>query len=100
LSNDEATLSVDPVDEKRVNTTDEDFIATWQANTSVETVASLLGMKAGSVEQRARNMRNHGVSLVQYEAKVRTVKDDAYWATMNVAALAAAPSSDKVDTDN
>ena len=49
-------------------------------------------MKPASVEQRARNMRKHGVPLKQYAPKERTVKDEAYWARM--AALAAAATED------
>ncbi len=95
MSDNTNTLSADSVSEKRVNTTDEDFIASWQGNESVEAVASALSMKPGSVDQRARSMRKHGVPLKQYAAKVRTVKDEAYWARMSAMATAALPESDE-----
>ena len=99
MSDNTNTLSADSVSEKRVNTTDEDFIASWQGNESVEAVASALSMKPGSVDQRARSMRKHGVPLKQYAAKVRTVKDEAYWASMTVLANAALPDDDEVNRD-
>ena len=99
MSDDTNTLSADSVSEKRVNTTDEDFIASWQGNDSVEAVARALSMKTGSVDQRARSMRKHGVPLKQYAAKVRTVKDEAYWASMTVLANAALPDDDEVNRD-
>ena len=90
MSDNTNALSADSVSEKRVNTTDEDFIASWQGNYSVEAVASELQMKTGSVDQR-----KHGVPLKQYAAKVRTVKDEAYWARMSAMATAALPESDE-----
>ena len=95
MSDNTNTLSADTVSEKRVNTTDEDFIASWQGNYSVEAVASELQMKTGSVDQRARSMRKYGVPLKQYAAKVRAVKDEAYWARMSAMATAALPESDE-----
>ena len=80
---------------KRAFATDEDFIASWQGNNSVEAVASALSMKPASVEQRARSMRKHGVPLKAYAAKARTVKDEAYWASMAALANAALPESDE-----
>jgi len=94
LSDNTNTLSADSVSEKRVNTTDEDFIASWQGNDSVGAVASALSMKPASVEQRARSMRKHGVPLKQYAGKMRAVKDEAYWASMAALANAALPESD------
>ena len=81
--------------EKRAFATDEDFIASWQGNSTVEAVATALSMKPASVEQRARSMRKHGVPLKPYAAKARAVKDDAYWAAMAALANAALPESDE-----
>lgn len=92
MSNDETSTPTEDNSDKRAFATDEDFIASWQGNDNVEAVATLLGMKPASVEQRARNMRKHGVPLKQYAPKERTVKDEAYWARM--AALAAAATED------
>lgn len=98
LSNDEVSTPTEEDSVKRASCTDEDFIASWQGNDNVEAVATLLGMKPASIEQRARNMRKHGVPLKRYAAKARTVKDEAYWARM--AALAeAANEDDEVDTN-
>ncbi len=98
LSNDELSTPTEDTSARRAFCTDEDFIASWQGNDSVEAVASLLGMKPASIEQRARNMRKHGVPLKRYAAKARTVKDEAYWASM--AALAeAAIEDDEVNTN-
>ena len=57
MSDNTNTLSADSVSEKRVNTTDEDFIASWQGNDSVEAVARALSIKTGSADQRARGRR-------------------------------------------
>ena len=95
MSDNTNTLSADSVSEKRVNTTDEDFIASWQGNDSVEAVARALSIKTGSADQRARGMRKHGVPLKHYAIKIRTVKDEAYWARMSAMATAALPESDE-----
>ena len=98
MSNDETSTPTEDNSEKRAFATDEDFIASWQGNSTVEAVASLLGMKPASVEQRARNMRKHGVPLKQYAPKERTVKDKAYWASM-AALCVAATEDDEVSND-
>ena len=96
---DETSIAVsEETPDKRAFATDEDFIASWQSNSDVAAVATQLGMKAASVEQRARNMRKHGVPLKAYAPKVRTQKDEAYWASM--AALAAAAVEDDEVSDN
>ena len=98
LSNDEISTPTEENSEKRASCTDEDFIASWQGNDSVEAVATLLGMKPATIAQKARHMRKHGVPLKQYAAKARSVKDEAYWARM--AALAeAANEDDEVNTN-
>ena len=93
---DETSIAVsEETPDKRAFATDEDFIASWQSNSDVAAVATQLGMKAASVEQRARNMRKHGVPLKAYAPKVRTQKDKAYWASMAALANAALPESDE-----
>ena len=93
---DETSIAVsEETPDKRAFATDEDFIASWQSNSDVAAVAAQLGMKAASVEQRARNMRKHGVPLKAYAPKVRTQKDEAYWASMAALANAALPESDE-----
>ena len=82
LSDETSIATSEELTDKRAFATDEDFIATWQGNGSVEAVATVLRMKPASVEQRARAMRKHGVPLKPYAAKARTVKDSAYWASM------------------
>jgi hypothetical protein len=99
LSDDTSTPSPDNVEEKRAFATDEDFIASWQGNNSVGAVATALRMKPASVDQRARNMRKHGVPLKPYAAKARTVKDEAYWASMVALANAAMPDDDEINND-
>lgn len=93
---DETSMAVsEETPDKRAFATDEDFIASWQSNSDVAAVATQLGMKAASVDQRARNMRKHGVPLKAYAPKVRTQKDEAYWASMAALANAALPESDE-----
>tara|TARA_X000001036_G_scaffold416775_1_gene434114 strand:+ start:770 stop:1069 length:300 start_codon:yes stop_codon:yes gene_type:complete len=94
LSNDEVSTPTEDNSEKRAHATDEDFIASWQGNSNVAAVATQLGMKPASIEQRARNMRKHGVPLKQYAAKPRTVKDAAYWERMSALAEAANEDDD------
>ncbi len=97
---DETSMAIsEETPDKRAFATDEDFIASWQSNSNVAAVATQLGMKAASVDQRARNMRKHGVPLKAYAAKVRTQKDDAYWASMAALANAALPEDDEVVND-
>ena len=95
MSDETSIATSEELTDKRAFATDEDFIATWQGNGSVEAVATVLRMKPASVDQRARSMRKHGVPLKQYAAKVRTVKDEAYWARMSAMATAALPESDE-----
>lgn len=67
--------------EKRVFVDDMEFIRTWEAADSKADVADALGMKAASVDQRDRNLRNNGVSLKEFP-KRNGKKGEEYWARM------------------
>jgi hypothetical protein len=53
-------------DETEYETSDEDFIAAWQSNDSIEAVARALSMEPAHVEQRSQTMRDHGVPVKVY----------------------------------
>lgn len=67
--------------EKRTWVEDEVFISTWEQGRSEAEVADALGLKVASVQQRARNLRNHGVNLKEYP-KRNGKKGDAYYARL------------------
>jgi hypothetical protein len=47
----------------------EEFVRSWEASSSVEEVASSLGMTVNAANQRARNYRRLGVSLKRMTSK-------------------------------
>ena len=67
--------------EKRTWVEDEVFISTWEQGSSEAEVADALGLKLASVQQRARNLRNHGVNLKEYP-KRNGKKGTAYYARL------------------
>jgi len=67
--------------EKRTWVDDEVFISTWEQGSSEAEVADALGLKLASVQQRARNLRNHGVNLKEYP-KRNGKKGKAYYARL------------------
>jgi hypothetical protein len=80
---------------KRAWVDDESFILAWQAAETKEEAADALGMKLGSVVARAASLRKEVPSLKAFPAKLRTVKDKAYWERMEALAASNAPSKDE-----
>ena len=67
--------------DKRTWVDDMEFISAWEQGSSEAEVADALGLKVASVQQRARNLRNHGVNLKEYP-KRNGKKGAAYYARL------------------